>query len=87
MRFLAFFFHKVQHRSLEPTEAKVIAIFEPGAGKAVASAVTFYGELLYGGAAGVAQPQDPGHLIEGFAGGIISGSPQELIAAMPLYKE
>ena len=73
--------HGGDHRCLQSAEGEVVAVTGQRAGEGEGGGVTVVGHSVDGRTARVAETEVAGHLVEGFAGGVVDGAAQKPIVA------
>ena len=73
--------HVVHHRRLQPGEAEVEPLVAHRPGEVDRRRVAVLGHPLDGRAAGVAEPEEPGDLVERLAGGVVDRLAEQPVAA------
>lgn len=76
---------EVEHRRLEAAEAEVVGTLQPGSGQRHGRSVALPGQTLQVWSARIREPQQPRHLVEGFARRIITGTAQQCHAAVTFH--
>ena len=75
----------VGNGGFETGEREVVAVIQHRTGKLHCLGVALRGQSVYFGAAGIAQTQQSGYLVESFAGGVIAGLAEQLIVAVGVH--
>jgi hypothetical protein len=75
----------VHHTRLEPREREVETVVEHGAREADGLRVAVQREAVDGRSARVAEPEVPGHLVEGLTGRVVDGLAEHPVVAVVLH--
>src|SRR4029077_18869609 len=69
----------MQHRGLQSGEGELESVMDHGPRKVEAGGISFAGELLDRGAAGISQPEESGDFIEPLARRVVAGFAEQAV--------
>lgn len=87
LAFLLQLLDQAQHRCLQAAEAGVVGVIQFALGQREAIGIPLLRPAVDLGPARIAQPQQPRHLVKGFAGGVVAGAAHRLVLPVVLHPD